>query len=186
MPREATVRIKGAKPAPFPAAPSWYAIWTRSHFEQLVSDHLAVKGFECFLPKATTRERRGGFVRAMAVPLFPGYLFVRHQLDKTTHVEILKTRGVVRVLGQPPDYVTPVDEDQILSIRRLVASGLPVFPFKRPMAGDRVRITSGPLTGVEGVFLRERLDKGLLVVSVNLLQRSVAVEVDAADVEAAS
>jgi transcription antitermination factor NusG len=178
--------MKGAKPAPFPAVPSWYAIWTRSHFEQLVTDQLAAKGFEPFLPKATSRERRAGLIRTQEVPLFPGYLFVRHQLDKATHVEILKTRGVVRVLGQPPDYVTPVDEDQIAAIQRLVSSGLPVFPFKRPMAGDRVRITAGPLAGVVGVFLRERLDKGLLVVSVNLLQRSVAVEIDAADVETAS
>jgi transcriptional antiterminator NusG len=186
MPREATARIKGAKPAPFPATAGWYAIWTRSHFEGLVSDGLTAKGFESFLPRAPMRERRGGLVRSIEQPLFPGYLFVRHQLDKAAHVEILKTRGVVRVLGHPPEYATPVDDDQILAVRRLVESGLPVFPFSRLATGDRVRISGGPLAGVHGVFLRERADKGLLVVSVHLLQRSVAIEVDAADVEVAS
>lgn len=186
MPREAPGRIKGAKPAAIAISPGWYAIWTRSHFEQLVSDQLAFKGFELFLPKGTIRERRNGIARSTDVPLFPGYLFVHHLLDKTSHVEILKTRGVVRVLGQPPDQATPIAPEQIQAIRRLIETGLPVFPYKTPTAGDRVRIVDGPLAGVEGVFLRERPERGLLVVSVHLLQRSVAVEVDMADVEVAS
>ena len=177
--------MKGAKPATYPASPGWYAIWTRSNFEQLVSEQLAAKGFELFLPKATIRGRRAGVPKSVDVPLFPGYLFVHHALDKTTHVEILKTRGVVRLLGDSPDSATPVADSQIRDIQRLVASGVPVFPYKVPAVGDRVRIIAGPLAGVQGVFLRERLDKGLLVVSVNLLQRSVAVEVDFSDVEAA-
>lgn len=185
MSQQAMVRIKGAKPATFPAAPRWYAVWTRSHFEQIVSDQLAAKGFDLFLPKATTWARRSDGPRALDVPLFPGYLFVHHSLDKQAHVEILKTRGVVRVLGHPPDHVTPVDDDQIAAVRQVVDAGLPVFPYKVPEAGDRVRIVAGPLTGVHGVFLRERMDKGLLVVSVKLLQRSVAVEIDCTDVEAA-
>jgi transcription antitermination factor NusG len=182
---ETTVGTKGAKPATFHALPRWYAIWTRSHFEQIVSDQLAAKGFESFLPKATTWARRADGRRQLDMPLFPGYLFVHHRLDKFAHVEILKTRGVVRVLGHPPDQVTPVDDEQIAAIRRVVSAGLPVFPYKRPLAGDRVRIVGGPLAGVVGVFLRERLDKGLLVVSVNLLQRSIAVEIDCTNVEAA-
>jgi transcription antitermination factor NusG len=177
--------MKGAKPATFPASPQWFAIWTRSHFEQIVSDQLAAKGFELFLPKASTWTRRNDGPRPIDVPLFPGYLFVHHTLDKHAHVEILKTRGVVRVLGHPPDHATPVDDDQIAAIRRVVDAGLPVFPYKMPAAGDRVRIVAGPLAGVGGVFLRERLEKGLLVVSVQLLQRSVAVEVDCTNVEAA-
>ena len=177
--------MKGAKPAAFPTTPQWYAIWTRSHFEQIVSDQLAAKGFELFLPKATAWARRGDGPRAIDVPLFPGYLFVHHTLDKQAHVDILKTRGVVRVLGQPPDHATPVEETQIAAIRRVVDAGLPVFPHQMPSAGDRVRIVAGPLAGVSGVFLRDRLEKGLFVVSVNLLQRSVAVEVDCTDVEAA-
>ena len=177
--------MKGAKPAPFPVSPQWYAIWTRSHFEQIVSDQLAARGFDLFLPKATAWTRRSDGPRAVDVPLFPGYLFVHHALDKYSHVEILKTRGVVRVLGHPPDHVTPVDEDQIAAIRQVVDAGLPIFPYKLPAAGDRVRIVAGPLAGVHGVFLRERRDKGLLIVSVNLLQRSVAVEIDCTNVEAA-
>jgi transcription antitermination factor NusG len=185
MPEQAAVAIKGAKPATFPEAPHWYAVWTRSHFEQVVSDQLAARGFELFLPKAPTWSRRARGPRAVEAPLFPGYLFVHHALDKHAHVEILKTRGVVRVLGQPPDHATPIDEDQIAAVQRVVRAGLPVFPYKLPAAGDRVRIVGGPLAGVHGVFLHQRMDKGLLVVSVNLLQRSVAVEIDCGNVEAA-
>jgi transcriptional antiterminator NusG len=161
----------------------WHAIWTRSHCEQLVSDQLNAKGFEIFFPKAMTWVRRGQGRKQKAVPLFPGYLFLRHGLDKASHIEVLNARGVVRVLGQGWEQPTPIPETEIGSIRRIVNSGVTVFPHAhQPVAGDKVRILAGPLAGVEGVFVSGRPDRGLFVVTISLLQRSVAVELDATQV----
>jgi transcription antitermination factor NusG len=172
------------RPAVVPASAAWYAVWTRSNFEQNVTDQLLAKGFEVFLPKAASWARRGRARRALEVPLFPGYLFVHREMDKTSHVEILKARGVVRVLGDRWDQLATVPEEQIHAVRRIADAGLPVFPYPLLREGMRVRIVGGPLEGLEGIFLRGRPVKGLLVVSVNLLQRSVAVEVDCTLVEA--
>jgi len=163
----------------------WYAIWTRSHFEQIVHDELVGRGFETFLPKAPTWIKRIGGRHRVDAPLFPSYVFIRHLIDKTSHVEILKARGVVRVLGDSWDRLAPIPEAEIGAIQRLVATGQPMFRYPMLHAGDRVRITSGPLQGVEGLFVKSRPDRGLLVVAVNLLQRSVAVEIDGTQVEVA-
>jgi len=172
------------RPAVVPDSAAWYAIWTRSNFEQNVADQLSVKGFEVFLPKAARWSRRGRTRRHLDAPLFPGYLFVHRDMDKASHVEILKARGVVRVLGDRWDQLASVPDDEIDAVRRVVGAGLPVFPYPMLREGMRVRILGGPLEGLEGIFLRGRPVKGLLVVSVNLLQRSVAVEVDCTLVEA--
>ena len=127
-------------------------------------------------------KRVGGRCRVDA-PLFPSYIFIRHPMDKASHVEILKARGVVRVLGDRWDRLASIPADEIEAIHRVVQSGSPLFRYPMLQAGDRVRIASGPLEGVEGVFVKGRPRRGLLVVSVNLLQRSVAVEVDCTQVE---
>jgi transcription antitermination factor NusG len=163
----------------------WHAIWTRSNFEDLVGRQLMAKGFEVFFPTAATWSRRANARRRVEVPLFPGYLFVQQPIDKAAYIEILKVRGVVRVLGDGWDRLAPIDFSEIEAIQRLVRAGQPMFPHMYLRAGDRVRITAGPLRGVEGFFVRDQLDKGLLVVSVTLLQRSVAVKVDCTIVEAA-
>jgi transcription antitermination factor NusG len=167
------------------AEPRWYAVWTRSHCEQLASAELAARGFDTFLPKAIGWTRRGGGRTLAPHVLFPGYFFVHHPLDKAACVQILKARGVVRLLGERWDRLTPIPDDEIVAIRRMVTSGSPVFRHRLMADGDPVRIIGGPLTGLQGRFLRARPTKGLFVVSVSLLQRSVAIEVDATQVEAA-
>jgi transcription antitermination factor NusG len=174
---------KGPKAASEPNQPPWYAIWTHSQCEQLVGDQLAAKGFELFLPRTTTWKQRAGQRRATQRPLFPGYLFVHHELDKMSYVEVIKARGVVRVLGERWDSLAPIPHEEIDAIRRVVLSGEPIETHPHLTAGDRVRIASGPLEGVTGVFVRSKPTKGLLVLSIDLLQRSVAVEVPAALVE---
>ena len=118
-------------------------------------------------------------------PLFPGYLFVHSVMDRASHVEVLKTHGAVRVLGERWDRLSAISDHEIDAVRRAVTSGAPVFARAALAEGDRVRITGGPLEGLQGVFLRGRLNKGLLVIAVTLLQRGVAVEVDCTLVEAA-
>ena len=162
----------------------WYAVWTRSHCERLVMDQLSAKAFTPFLPERAVWARRDGKSRVVQVPIFPGYLFVRRAMDKASYVEILKARGVVRILDGGWTRLTPIPAEEVDSIQRLVQSGVPFQPHAYFHQGDRVRVVEGPLVGLEGLFVREHSNKGRLVLSINLLQASVAVEVDAACVEA--
>ena len=161
----------------------WYAIWTRSHSEQLVADQLLSKGLQVFLPKISVWSRRGGVRHAIRVPMFSGYVFLNESVDKNTYLEVIKARGVVRILERGWTQLTPVADEEVNAIQQLVESGVPVFPHAYFREGDRVRVVEGPLAGLQGVFLRDKPSRGRLVVSVNLLQTSVAVEVDCAFVE---
>ena len=162
----------------------WYVLWTHSHSERLVHDQLAGKGFEMFLPTIKTWSRRKGVQSQISLPMFPGYVFLRHPMDKSSYVEIAKARGLVRMLGERWDRLAPVPDDEIDGIRRVVSSDVPVFPHPYLREGEQVRIIAGPLAGLDGLLVSTKPHKGLFVVSVAILQRSVAVEVDAAFVEA--
>jgi transcription antitermination factor NusG len=156
----------------------WLALWTHSHSEQLVHDQLIAKQFHVFLPLIPAWSRRGGARHLIRTPMFPGYLFVRHIMEKASYIEILKTNGLARILGERWDRPALVADAEIDAIRQVLAAGLPVLPHSYLREGHRVRITQGPLANVEGILVRNNPHKGLLVVSVDLLQRSVAVEVD--------
>ena len=158
----------------------WYALWAHSHCERLVRDQLAAKGFEVFFPEVAIWKLRNAQRCTGSVPLFPGYLFVRHAMDKASHVEIRKARGLVRILGERWDRLAVVPDRDVDSVRRLVESRVAPAPHPYLREGRRVRIRRGPLAGVEGFLLALRPDKGLLVVSIELFHRSVAVEVDCA------
>lgn len=157
---------------------AWYALWTQSHCEQLVDDQLRAKGFTTFLPTMRTWSRRRGVQRLITVPMFSGYLFVGHAIDKAACVEIAKTRGLVRILGERWDRLSPIPAEEIEALRRLVASDLEVMPHAFLREGDRVRLDAGLLAGLEGILVRTKPKRGLFVLSVELLHRSVAVEVD--------
>jgi len=160
----------------------WYALWTRSHCEQRVHDQLAEKGFRAFLPTVELWSRRRGVRRVISAPMFPGYLFLRHAMDKTAHVEVTKVRGLVRVLGERWDRLTAIPDSEIQAIEQVTAARQRVLPFPYLKQGQRARITAGPLTGIEGILVESKPQRGLLVLSVHLLQRSVAVVVDDTDV----
>lgn len=163
----------------------WYAVWTRSHCEHLVAQQLAANQFTPFLPEMSVWSRRLGKAHLVQAPIFPGYLFVHHAMTKSSYVEILKARGVVRVLEGGWQRLTPIPHEEVDAIQRIVESGVPVFPHAYFRQGDHVRVVAGPLAGVEGLYVRDK-NRGRLVVSIDLLQTSVAVEVDAAFVEACS
>jgi transcription termination/antitermination protein NusG len=165
--------------------PPWRVLWTRSNCEQLVHDQLAVKGFDLFLPTVEAWARRGGLRRRERVPLFRGYLFLRDSVDKASYLEICRARGLVRMLGESWDQLESVPDSEIQAIQKLVGSDLPAFPYPYLREGQRVRITDGPLANLEGILVRGNPKKGLLVVSVNLLRRSVAVHLDCTQLEAA-
>jgi transcription termination/antitermination protein NusG len=160
----------------------WHVVWTHSNFEDLVGEQLAAKGFHPFVPKIDAWTRRRGGRHVTRVPLFAGYLFLNDTLDKPRHVEVRKTRGLVGILGERWDRPATVPEAEIEAIRKVVGSHLPALIHPYLKEGSRVRIAGGPLAGVEGIFVRSRPAKGLLVLSVELLRRSVAVEVDCTQV----
>jgi len=165
-------------PTVIPQSQHWYAVWTRSHFEQLVAEQLAWKGFRIFLPRMSVWSSRGGVRHVIQVPMFAGYLFVNEDIDKKKYIEVHKARGVVGILGERWDSLSPIASKEIEAVRQIVEARLPIAPHPFLEAGQRVRIISGPLKDVEGFFVENKAKKGLLVISIELLQRSVAVQVD--------
>jgi len=161
---------------------SWYALWTHSHCEQMVRDQLVSQGYCAFLPTIDLWAKRRGVRRLAPAPMFPGYLFLRHAMDKGSYLDVIKVRGLVRVLGERWDRLTVIADDEIDAIEKVTLARRRVLPYPYLTQGQRTRITSGPLAGVEGVFVEARPHQGLLVLSVRLLQRSVAVVVDATEV----
>jgi transcriptional antiterminator NusG len=162
--------------------PAWRVLWTQSHCEQMVHDQLNGRGFESFLPKINVWSRRAGRRHLIRRPMFPGYLFLRHALDKEAYIEVRKARGLVAVLGETWERLATVPDSEIASVLALSQSDLPSMPYPFLKQGMRVRIASGPLAGVEGILERRKADKGFLVLSVDLLSSSVAVEVDCTSV----
>jgi transcription antitermination factor NusG len=154
----------------------WFALQVRSRHEQGVADHLDGKGYELFLPLYKCRKRWSDRVKEVEAPLFPGYLFCR--LNPQDRLPILKTPGVIQVVGSNRTPIA-VDQHEIEAIQAMVASGIPNQPWPFLAMGDRVRIESGPLSGLEGILV-EFKGNHRLVLSVTLLQRSVAVEIDSA------
>jgi transcription antitermination factor NusG len=154
----------------------WFALQVRSQRECRVADHLIGKGYELFLPLYKYRKRWSDRIKEVEAPLFPGYLFCR--LDPDDRLPVLKTPWVLQIVGLNHTPI-PIDEDEIGAVRTLIASGAPTQPCPFVAIGDRVRIESGPLRGVVGI-LSQFKDNHRLVVSITLLQRSVAVEIDSA------
>jgi transcription antitermination factor NusG len=159
-------------------APCWYVVWTRSSWERLVEEQLGTLGFTSFLPTMQRWVRRKGVRQRVTQPMFPGYFFIHRRMDKSSYLALQKAVGIIKILGEGWDRLAVVPDAQIEALHRLQASGLSAVPHPYLQAGQRVRIAAGALAGIEGLCLRFREKKDLLVLSVDLLQRSVAVEVD--------
>jgi transcription antitermination factor NusG len=153
----------------------WFALRVKSNFEKVSSQILEQKGYEAFLPTYRTRNRWSDRTKVIDRPLFPGYLFCR--FDQGNRLPILVTPGVVGVVGVGKTPM-PVAEREIEAIQIILQSGLPATPWPFVTVGQRLLIERGPLSGVEGI-LQEIKNSYRFIVSVNLLQRSVAAEVDA-------
>src|SRR5580698_3155589 len=154
----------------------WFALQVRTRQEASVGDQLNGQGYERFLPLYKARKRWSDRIKEVETPLFPGYLFCR--FDPCDRLPILKTPGVIQIIGYNRLPI-PVEEHEIAAIQRLVASGVPNRPWPFVAVGDRVTIESGALRGLEGILTGVK-GNHRLVLSVSLLQRSVAVEIDSA------
>lgn len=159
----------------------WYVLHTKSRFETVVNDALQKKSLEAFLPKITVPSKRRDRRMMIQVPLFPGYLFVRTDLDPYEHIEIVKTTGAVRFIGSAAGPV-PVCDQAIDSLRIMVATGHPVTTGSRFKRGDPVLVIAGPFSGVTGIFSRYKgIDR--VVVQIQALGQFAAVEIAAQDIE---
>jgi len=185
MHREELAEQRDALPAEVAAACPWYALYTQSHCEQLVYEQLAAKGLHLFLPKMQVWSQRAGVRHRIAVPMFPGYLFLHSRVDSAIYLEVRQARGLVRILGQGWDRLAVVPEEEIHAIHAVLRSELPIHSHPYLREGQRVRVRRGLLSGVEGILVGGKAHKGRLVLSMELLQQRVAVEVDCSDVEQA-
>ena len=161
---------------------SWYALWTNSNCEQLVYDQLLQKGFSALLPTVDVWSRRRGVRRLISTPMFPSYLFLRGTIDKKAYIEVSKAKGLVCLLGERWDSLTTIPDEEMQAIEKVSAAKQPVLPYPYLKEGQRARITGGPLAGIEGILVETRPQQGVLVLSLHLLHRSVAVAIDGTDV----
>jgi transcription antitermination factor NusG len=160
------------------AAP-WHALYTRHQHEKTIADLLSKKGFNVFLPLYNTTHRWKDRTKALSLPLFPSYVFVKGGLDR--QLQILTTPGVYTILAVA-GRAAVIPEEEINAVQRMIESSLEVEPYPFLKCGDLVRVTSGALEGIEGILVRKK-NSFRLVLSVELLMKSVAVEVDAWAVE---
>jgi transcription antitermination factor NusG len=152
----------------------WYALMVRTGREKSATFSLENAGYECFLPVTKYTRRWSDRMKEIEVPLFPGYSFCR--MDPHNRLPVLMTPGVMQIVGVGKTLI-PVQEDEIAAIQRVVKNGLSTMPWPYLQVGHVARIEEGPLRGMTGIIVRIKSGTKL-VLSVSLLQRSVAVEVD--------
>jgi len=152
----------------------WYAAVVRPNHEKMVSVALRNKGIEEFTPLYCEKRRWSDRVKQVELPLFPGYVFCRFAIEAP--VCVVTTPGVVSLVGFGKGPA-PIPDAEIRAIRTLIASGSPLFRWPYLRVGQRVRITDGALQDVEGILVKIH-DEFRLVVSIELLQRSVAVTLE--------
>ncbi len=152
----------------------WYALRVRPNYEKPVAAALRGKGFQEFLPLIRSKRQWSDRVKIMDLPLFPGYLFCRLNLDE--RLPLLTTPGFLYLVGvgKNPE---PVDDAEIAGIQSVLRSGLTVTPWPNLVVGQKVRLMHGPLRGLDGVLTRIA-NRHRIYVSVTLLKRSISVEVD--------
>jgi transcription antitermination factor NusG len=161
------------------SAEAWYAAYTKHQHESKAKEALVRKGFNVLLPLYETLHKWKDRNKKVFLPVFPCYLFLRTNLDRKR--EILTTPGVFWLV-ENAGRACPIPESDIDAIGRIIRSGVPIEPHPYLKCGEFVRVHTGPLTGIRGILTRIK-NRCRVVLSVELLQKSVAVEVDAAMVE---
>lgn len=170
-----------ASPTIFHEALAWYAVHTRSRCEKKVSVQLYEKQIDAFLPIVKELRHWSDRRKVIEQPLFPGYVFVRIPSDDRTRVSVLRTAGAVAFVGAQGQG-TPISDREIENIQTLLCSNTPFEPYPFLRLGQRVRIRGGYLDGIEGILVAKKSDQSI-VISVELIQRSLAVRVSGFDLE---
>jgi len=154
--------------------PRWYALQVRTRWESSTAVLLSGKSYQTLLPTFKTKKRWNGRLREVDAPLFPGYVFC--QFDAQNRLPILITPGVIAVVGRGR-IPLPVDDEEIAAVQSVVSSGLRAEPWPYLELGQKVRIESESLQGLEGILINFK-GNHRIVISVSLLRRSVALEID--------
>jgi transcription antitermination factor NusG len=159
--------------------PKWYVASTRRDCEQSAREALDANGFESFLP-VKERWRNGPDMNMRYLfkePIFPGYVFVHHCMDRWSYLGICRSRGVTDLLGPSWDSLSVVPDHEVAAIHGLQRSRLPHCLYPYPCEGQSVRVVEGPLAGVEGNLVQVDRQHTVLVISIDIIRQSVAVEV---------
>jgi transcription antitermination factor NusG len=164
--------------------PNWYAISVKSRHEFVAAGELRRKGIETFLPSIRKMSQWKDRKKRVEFPLFPGYLFVSISPDPEDFMRVVTTRGTVRFISLEPGHPTPVAGEEIDALRIIVNSGEKIDVYPGLKLGERVRVRNGILRGAAGILIRKE-DDHILLVSMEILGRSVGVKILADDVEAA-
>jgi transcription antitermination factor NusG len=161
-----------------PLKTHWYAIYCKSRHERQVNERLFIKNITTYLADYETRVQWGARLRKVRKNLLPGYVLVQAQMDSRAYLDILQTPSVVKFVGNPWPRLSWIPDDQVESLRLLLGSRqrFDEVPYWR--AGERVEVIAGPLIGLKGLVAGWANRKNRVIVSIDLLQRSVAVEVD--------
>jgi transcription termination/antitermination protein NusG len=163
--------------------PCWFAVRTRSRHEKMVSEQLGKLGIENFLPLIKRTRKWSDRTKEIEMPVFSGYSFVRMVFSSAARLRVLQTHGVAGFVG-PNNLGMAIPDSEIQDVRRLVASSVPFEEHTFLKVGQRVRIRGGSLDGVEGILSAHDEDQSL-VVSVELIQRSLSVRIQGYQVEPA-
>jgi len=167
--------VPGSLDSEVTAPARWFAIQTKPRHEKNVAVELEMKGITAFVPLYTIRKRWSDRYRSIELPLFANYAFTKISPRREARVAVLRTRGVVGFIGTR-GMGTPIPSEEIESIQRIVQSQIAYAPYPFLTVGQSVRICGGSLDGVQGILLAKNGDQSL-VVSVQIIQRSLAIRV---------
>jgi len=159
-------------------ADRWYALQVRTRWENSATTLLSGKGYRTFLPTVKAKERRSTRSKEIAAPLFAGYVFC--QFDVANRLPILVTPGVIAVVGRGRVPI-PVEDSELAALQTMVASGFEPEPWPYLEVGQSIRIEDGALAGLQGILVSFKGSRRI-VVSISLLKRSVALEIDRSSV----
>jgi transcription antitermination factor NusG len=159
----------------------WFAVQTRSRHEKKANVELQEKGIESFLPLFAEKHKWSDRDRIVEVPLFPQYLFVRIAANSEERISVLRTNGVISLVGTKGVGIA-IPDPQIERIQRIITQKIPCNPHLYLNVGKRIRIRGGALDGLEGILTAVNGDE-TLVVSVELIQRSLAVRITGFEIE---
>ena len=163
------------------AAMNWYAVQTRSRHEKMVARQLERQGFATFLPLTTQLRQWSDRRKQVELPVFPGYAFLRMVYQPEQRLRVLSTEGIVSFVGVHGQGI-PIPDKQIEHVQMLMAAETPLESHPFLKVGQRVKIRSGSLNGTEGILVGQEHNR-MLVISVELIQRSVSIRLQGYEVE---
>jgi len=168
-------------PIPATECANWYAVHTRSRHEKVVENRLQGQGITTFLPLVREVHRWRDRRKTVELPLFSSYVFVKLAMTAQERARVFRVDGILGFVGIRGEG-TPIPNEEIETVQALLSHKVPSTPHQFLKVGQRVRIRGGALDGLEGIFLSTNAEDKV-VVSVNVIQRSLAVRIEGYEIE---